>query len=183
MIFKIEYHQETLLNPMTNTVLKAFVLCLLMLLYSQASHAQKVGSVNINVNARVIESIELITLKNMEFGQVQPGNKTLYISPIEDETAGKMLARGIPNARIKVSYFKEWELTSDRSDKKLQFFYEVAGNTEDNQATAELLLADNRELQLNEEGAYYFWIGGRTNVTEAEPGNYEGEFTIEIEYM
>lgn len=168
---------------MSKTPIQALILSLLLLITANISHAQENGSVNINVNARVIESIELITLKNMEFGQVQPGNKIMYISPIEDETAGKMVARGIPNARIEVSYFQDWELTSDRSDKKLQFYYEVAGNTKDNQETAELLLADNRELQLNEDGEYFFWIGGRTNVMEAEPGNYEGEFTIEIEYM
>lgn len=140
-------------------------------------------SVSINVNARVIESINMTTIRNMRFGQVQPGQQQVNISPIKDPTAGKMEASGIPNARIRVSFLRQWQLTNDRGGKPLTFFYRIAGNTVDDQATAELLQTDNRDLRFNSEGKFYFWIGGHVDISDASPGNYEGEFTIEIEYI
>lgn len=61
--------------------------------------------------------------------------------------------------------------------------YEISGNSIENQSTSELLDTENRSIQFSLEGRYYFWIGGRINITNAVPGNYEGDFTIEIDYI
>lgn len=141
------------------------------------------SSVSISVNARVIDSINLTTIRNMQFDKVQPGQKELNISPIKDPNAGKMVANGIPNARIRVSFLREWQLTNDRGGTPLYFSYRVAGNEVDDQPTAELLEPENRDLSFNSEGKFYFWIGGHVNISNASPGNYQGEFTIQIEYI
>lgn len=140
-------------------------------------------SVDINVNAQVIETINMTTIRDMRFGDVQPGQQEINISPVNDPNAGKMIASGTPEARIRVSFLQEWELSNDRGGESLTFFYRVAGNTSDDQSTAELLQTDNRDLYFNSDGEFYFWIGGRVDITNASPGNYEGEFTIEIEYI
>lgn len=145
--------------------------------------AQDSRNVSIRVSAKVFQSIELTTIRNMRFGDVQAGQQKIAISPIQDPDAGKMVATGIPESKIRVSYLKEWELTNDRNDHTLTFNYTVAGNTVDNQSTAEILQTDNRGLQLNADGEYFIWVGGSADIQNAQPGNYEGEFTIEIEYM
>lgn len=143
----------------------------------------KSSSVSINVNARVIESINMTTIRDMRFGKVQPGQEEIDISPLNNSNAGKMVATGRAEARISVSFIREWQLTNDRGGTPLTFFYRVSGNTVDEQSTAELLETDNRNLQFNSEGEFYFWIGGHVDITNASPGNYEGQFTIEIEYI
>lgn len=140
-------------------------------------------SIQINVSAMVMNDIELTTIRNMQLGAVQPGQRTLEIDPVLDPEAGKMVATGISNSIIRVSFIREWELINDRDSRTLIISYKVAGNTVDNQSTAELLQTENRGLQFNEEGEYYFWIGGTVAVSDAVPGNYKGEFTLEIEYM
>ncbi|MDX1618953.1 MAG: DUF4402 domain-containing protein [Balneolaceae bacterium] len=147
------------------------------------SLAQDLNNVSIRVTAEVFKTIELTTIRNIQFGEVQTGQEQIIISPILDSNAGKMVASGIPESRIRVSYLEEWELTNDSNDHTLTFYYDLAGNMVDNQNTAELLQTDNRGLQLNKDGEYYFWVGGRVDISNAQPGNYEGEFTIEIEYM
>lgn len=168
---------------------KAFLILAVVFFYGlfpfqlKAQNGNDSHSVSIDVNARVIESINVTTIRDMHFGDVQPGQKVINISPVNDPTAGKMVATGTPKTRIRVSFLQEWELTNDRGGQSLTFFYRVAGNTSDNQNTAELLQTDNRDLYFNADGEFYFWIGGRVDITNALPGNYEGEFTIEIEYI
>jgi len=152
-------------------------------LAEQPLFAQEGRNVSIRVTAEVFQSIELTTIRNMEFGEMQPGQKEISISPLQDSDAGKMVASGIPEAKIRVSYLTELELSNDRNDHTLTFHYVVAGNMVDNQSTAEILQTDNRGLQLNDDGEYFFWVGGNADIRNAQPGSYEGEFTIEIEYM
>lgn len=158
-------------------------LFLLIISFAVSSHAQEISGMNIEVTANVIESIELTTLQNMQFDDIQPGQEELSISPILDPNAGRMVAKGIPDARIRLSYLKEWTLTNDRDNSTLTFYYQLSGNDLENQSNSELLQANNRNLQFNSEGEYFIWIGGSVNISNAQPGNYEGEFTIEIEYI
>jgi hypothetical protein len=38
-------------------------------------------------------------------------------------------------------------------------------------------------VQFNEKGEYYLWLGGKVDLSKARPGSYDGEFTIQIEYI
>src|SRR5690625_2830853 len=127
-------------------------------LWNTPANSQSSGSIDIRVSATVIESIELVTIRNMRFGSVQPGQKEIALSPITDSGAGKMMAKGMPGAQIRVSYFREWKPGNDRNGGTLTLHYWLGGNTENNQSTAELLLTDNRGLQFNKDGEYFFWI-------------------------
>ena len=140
-------------------------------------------SAEVNVTAEVMQSIELITVNSMQFGNVQPGQREIYINPISSLNAGFMIAVGTPDAEFRLNYLPERELTQINGDATLTFTYEIAGNSEDNQATSELLELDNRNIRFNNEGRYYIWVGGRVNLENAAPGSYEGDFTIEIDYI
>lgn len=141
-------------------------------------------SISVNVSAKVMEaSIELITLRNIQFTNAQPSQHTLDISPVSDDRAGLMKAMGRPNAPIRVSFQNRWEVNNSSGRGRLVFNYKIAGNTENVQSTSELLNYDNRDLNFNSDGEFFFWIGGNVDISQALPGKYQGEFTIEVEYI
>lgn len=140
-------------------------------------------SAEVNVSAQVIPSIELITVNSMRFGNAQPGQRAIHVNPVNSLNAGYMIAVGTPGAEFRLFYLPERELTQIDGDGSLTFEYEISGNDVEEQATSELLELDNRNIRFNSEGRYYIWVGGRVNLENASPGNYEGDFTIEIDYI
>ena len=164
------------------------IISILLLLSSQALHAQSESDENrvsatVSVNAQVIQSIELITINTMQFGNMQPGQEEIYINPINNLNAGFMIAIGTPDAEFRLNYLPERELTEIDGEGSLTFEYEISGNSEENQSTSEILEYENRNIQFNAEGRFYIWVGGRVNLENAPPGSYEGDFTIEIDYI
>lgn len=143
-------------------------------------------SISITASAEVLSTnIELITISDMgllEARRLQEGDE-IYINPVFDPEAGIMLATGQPGAQIRVSYLTEMEVSRREGPGTLFFVYEVSGFPGNNQRESELLTVIERELRFNDNGEFYFWIGGRVDLSNAIPGNYDGEFTIEIEYM
>lgn len=159
-------------------------LWVVFLLISCSIHAkaQQNAEIDISVNAEVIRSLEMNTVRDINFSPVQPSQQQINIDPQTDSNTGKMVAIGDPNAPIRVSFVPKRILTNDNGST-LVFTYSIAGNTRDDQSTAEILQPDNRNLSLNSDGRYYLWIGGNVAVENAEPGNYNGDFTIEVEYI
>lgn len=144
---------------------------------------QSETEVNINVSAQVISSIEMITINSMNLSEVEVENDQISINPQNSSNAGKMVAIGNPNSEIRISYLEQRELTQPQRSETLIFNYRVAGNTEDDQSSAEILSRENRDFEFNEDGRFYLWIGGNVDISTASPGNYQGEFTIDIEYI
>lgn len=144
---------------------------------------QNETEVNINVSAQVISSIEMITINSMNLSEVEVENDQISINPQNSSNAGKMVAIGNPNSEIRISYLEQRELTQPQRSETLIFNYRVAGNTEDDQSSAEILSRENRDFEFNEDGRFYLWIGGNVDISTASPGNYQGEFTIDIEYI
>ena len=147
--------------------------------------AQKNSSkdVSINVSAKVISSIEMITIQSMKLSKANTQNNRITIDPQTSANAGKMVATGSPNANIRISFLRQRELTRSKGTETLLFNYRVAGNTKDDQSTAEMLNRENRDFKFNSKGHFYLWIGGNVDISTATPGNYQGEFTVDIEYI
>ena len=166
--------------------LKAIIVSVLFLgFWPFMSHAQSspVLRADVNIEADIISTIELITVNNIRLRNFQPEQGEVYISPVENPYAGHLVAIGIANADIRIEYLPQRILTQPEGDGVIVFNYQIAGSTIDNQITSELLLNDNRNFQFNEQGRFYLWIGGTVDVSQAKPGSYQGEFTIEIEYI
>lgn len=165
--------------------MKYFLLAIFLFVSSPFIAAQDNNGISaqVNVSADVIQSIELITVNSMRFGNAQPGQREIYVNPINSLNAGFMIAVGTPDAEFRLNYLPERELTQIDGNATLTFTYEISGNSEENQSTSELLELDNRNIRFNTEGRYYIWVGGRVNLENAAPGNYEGDFTIEIDYI
>lgn len=146
--------------------------------------AQNGNNISVNVSATVTpSSIELITIQSMNLSGEEAENDIITIDPLTSGNAGKMLAIGNPNTDFSISFLKNRELVRSGGNETLSFNYVITGNTIDDQSTAEILDQENRELEFNSEGEFYLWIGGNIDISTAEPGNYQGEFTLEIEYI
>ncbi len=162
-----------------------FIFLFSLLFYSTTAVAQQQNGISaeITVSANVIQTIELITVNTIELGNMQPGQKVVSINPVSDLNAGYMIAIGTPDAEFRLSYLSEKELVQTDGSGTIIFRYNISGSTEDVQSTSELLQSDNRNISFNSNGRYYIWVGGTINLENAAPGMYEGDFTIEIDYI
>ena len=156
-------------------------LCFVLLGY--ALHAQ--NNISIRASASVIDvtGIQLIPMKDMVIDESYAKDGILDISPITDDKAGKILVKGRVNSSVRLSYLNEMSLVNTSGDGTLVYKYSVSGFKSDNQRASQLLDQVERVVQFNENGEFYLWLGGRVDLTRARPGNYDGEFTIQIEYI
>lgn len=153
-------------------------------IHSHSAFAQKNNTdLSISVSAEVISSIEMITIQSVNLSKEEPVNDHIHVNPLNSANAGKMIAIGTPNSDIRISFLEQRELTRQKGAETLLFNYEVAGNSQDDQSTAEILDQENRDFEFNENGRFYLWIGGSVDISTASPGNYQGEFTLEIAYI
>ncbi len=169
---------------------KHFLVLLMIILMHPAllvaQNQQGNPSVVIRASAEVIGGdIDIETISDMGVIDAQrtQGGDELYINPVFDPEAGIMRASGTPGAQIRVSFLEEMQISRREGGGSIFFVYEISGYPGDNQRESELLTQIEHELRFNTEGEYYFYIGGRVDLSEALPGNYDGEFTLEIEYM
>lgn len=158
-------------------------LFLSFLLAPSISAGQQSSDVNIRVIASVKGSIELITINSIDFRNAARVESVLTVDPLLSSGAGKMVAKGTPGSEFRLDYLRRRELTNAEGTGVLFLTYSVTGSNKDEQITAEHLNQEMRGLTFNSEGEFYIWIGGYVNLHKAEPGSYEGEFIIEIEYL
>lgn len=140
------------------------------------------GAVGVSVNV-VPAAAETITLRDMDFSDLNQNSGTVEIHPVNSARAGKMLITGTPNAPFRLSYLPVRLLQNQLGNGFLSFEYLLAGNHIDDQTTAEIFREESRELQFNENGEFYIWIGGSVSFENASPGSYTGNFTLEIDYI
>ena len=157
-----------------------FLLLFPCLAYSQESNQL---SAEVSIQANVIQTIELITVNSMTFGNTQPGQEIIYVNPVNDLNAGFMIANGTPDAEFRLDYELDRQLNRIEGEGSLNFRYELSGNSIEDQTSSEIIDYEDRNLRFNNQGTFYIWVGGEVNLTNAQPGNYEGDFTIEIDYI
>ncbi len=162
----------------------AFFISLLVILplWSTSASAQSnPPDVSVNVSAEVTNTIEMITLQSMNLSDAEERNGIIRLNPQRSSNAGKMVAIGTPNSEVRISFLPQRELTRQRGTESLLFEYKVSVNSQDEQSTSEILNQENRDFAFNENGRLYLWIGGNVDISTATPGNYQGEFTLDIE--
>lgn len=151
---------------------------------AQNANAPFSASSSVTASVEVIHlELEMLTIRNVRLDKVQPSEGVIYVNPITNSGAGLMKAEGSPEAPIRITFQRQMNLVHETGASSLTFFYEIAGNTRENQSSAELITNSSRGFELNEDGEFFIWIGGRVDITTAISGNYEGEFTVEVEYI
>lgn len=138
--------------------------------------------INITVSAQIQATIDIETRNNINLGRINPGQESVVINPREDPGAGLLRVSGSPGMLFRVSFIEARELISVGGGETLTFFYEVSGAQEENQLLSEPVTRENRDLQMSETGEFFFWVGGRMNLGR-DFGQFEGEFTIEIDFI
>jgi len=182
MVSSLKYYQF-------NVIRFLFFLLLFLAFVAETSFSQNDSRrpvtpfISISVSTTVQSVVELETLNNINFGTVTPGMQDIYINPRQDAGAGLMRISGQAGSVVRISYLEQRELTHSASGQTLLFFFELSGAETDNQDLSELVTAENRQISLSSNGEYYFWIGGRMNLNNIRFGQYEGEFTLEIDYL
>lgn len=171
---------KKLLSP--STCILWFTMCLLIA-NQNLIQAQSGKEISIVVNATVTSVIEITTEHGINFTGENLQLGIVSIDPIQNSNAGKMVVRGIPNADMRLNFIRTRELRNVDTNNTLTMEYLVAGNTIEEQSTSELLDQDGKDLQFNEEGEFYLWIGATVDLSLAEPGNYTGEFNVEVDYL
>lgn len=146
----------------------------------RAQHSS--GDVGVSVNV-VPAAAEYITLRDLDFTDLDQSMGVVEINPENSARAGKMLITGTPNAPFRLAYLPFRLLENQSGNGTLIFEYRIAGSNLDDQSTAENFTEESRELQFNDDGEYYIWIGGFVNFSNASPGSYTGDFTLEIDYI
>lgn len=143
---------------------------------------QKNSPQDINISATVVEQIEVITLSDIDAGIVLPGQEEKLISPITDDGAGVLRLEGQGNSSIQVSYSKQVTMTNLSTNQPLLMNYLLSGGPENNQSASALFTSNPATVVLNTEGVYFIWIGVRFSLENLVPGQYDGDFIVEVDY-
>lgn len=166
-------------------ILIRYMSLLLFALPTGSLLAQNKASVGIKAQAEVINKteIELVTIKDLEIEESMAREGVIRISAKYDSQAAVMVVKGRYNAKFRISFVPVVEIVNSIGPGKLLMHYDIYGYSRDNQSASEPIDAVERILQLDSDGKYYLWVGGRIDISKAMPGCYYGNFTIKIEYI
>jgi hypothetical protein len=134
--------------------------------------------------ANVIESLQLITIRDINLISPTYDSNQLFISPKESPFAGQFQISGSNRTTVRITYLKN-EMIEELSGNGgvLELAYVLSGNTEDNQYQSILFGPSGEfDIQIGESGTYFLWVGAIVNTSNASAGEYLSEFTIELEY-
>jgi hypothetical protein len=151
--------------------------------YAQIINGTSGSFVLVTVSATIPSEIQIETISNINFGSVSASATEIYVNPRQDAGAGLLRIVGSPNKLVNVSFVERQQLIRVGGGPSIFFDYEVSAAAEDDQMISEPLTMENRQIELSESGEYYFWIGGRLTLEGITFGQYEGEFTLEIDYL
>jgi len=145
-------------------------------------HGQDRSSTEINVSVIIKDYIEITTISDIDAGSVTPSSDILRIDPRTDSGAGIILLQGQKNKSVVVNYSPIVEMTHSESDMILVVNYEVSGSEENIQSNSTIFLENPEVVQLSDEGEYYLYIGCSFSLEEIRPGQYDGDFVVEVDY-
>ena len=143
---------------------------------------ENIPLVELHVSATVVDQIEVITLADIDAGTILSGDAEKVISPILDGGAGILRLEGQRNSSIQISYSKQVTMTNLLTSDPLMMNYMLSGGVDDNQTVSEIFTSNPANVTLNAEGVYFIWVGCRFSTSGLVPGQYDGDFLIEVDY-
>lgn len=166
---------------------KLFSLFVTLLFMPFIAMAQGQDDSSIEVTARVMETLTVIAVNDLDFGDVLQGvNKTINPDAAE---AGRFDVSGEAGSEIDITFTlpTELELETDPSQVMVISFSSTSGiynTTNDAGAGNSFNPADGATAMINSgSGELYVFIGGMIEPTVSQfPGNYEGTITLTVEY-
>ena len=162
-------------------------LFVMSVLTGSIAHAQSLNAkqavATITATANVVGNVDLIVMKDMEFEIASLSPTELTVDPQSNPNSGEIKVVGTPNSLVRVTYKKESILHHEESASQLYFTYNLSGGPSVVQSQS-ILLTQNNQIRLSDEGVYYIWVGGRlSGIENIVPGNYDMELTLALEYI
>jgi hypothetical protein len=167
-----------------------FMLCCIPTLKAQTSTEASSG---IRIIGTVIptmggENIIFDTIYEVHFEQEFVGDNAIVVDPITDianpeSGSGYVVAKGQPNAEFQLNFSRQIVMRHSNGTSVLVVNYLLSSNNIDEQENSVYVQEVSPRFRLNSDGEYHFWIGGQVNITDAEEGEYFGEFILEVEYI
>lgn len=141
-------------------------------------------SLNINVSAEIVSTIELIIVNSINFTDVEAVEGNLTVNPIDNISAGFFIAKGNPGSEFKIDYIPVYEINRTGGPGTLTIEYKISVNPIEEQRSSTLIdFNEGTTFRFNSEGKYYIWVGGTTNIENTPPGKYDVNFTLELDYI
>lgn len=155
-------------------------------LFAQETNGPEKTS-SINVTGKVVSVLDgqvilIEAISDLSFQRENIDDTQLVVDPITDD-AGYLLAKGEPNRVFQVTIPDVITFINAETNNTLDVQVNVSHNSSTEQSSSEYVRDDLSEFILNDEGEYYFWLGGIINVADVEDGAYEGSFLLEVEYI
>lgn len=167
--------------------MKQFLAIILFLSVPAAAGAQvKVrGDLSVSVSATLLNDapLELTTINNLVISGDYGQSKKVYISPVTSAEAGLMKASGRPGSQARITFIMDEIIQNHEGNSAITVRYEMSGNKERIQRSSRLFDTGETTITFGSDGVYYLWLGCSLNTGNAGPGNYQGQFTLEIEYI
>ncbi|MCF7826364.1 MAG: hypothetical protein K9M55_09010 [Candidatus Marinimicrobia bacterium] len=157
------------------------LLLLTMNSFGQDSSKDKT-SVSVSISATVVDQIQLITLADIDVGTVIPSEDILRLDPRKDQGAGIIKVLGRQNSSIQISYSSQVEMVNLASNSILLVSYNIGGSVDNDQTASDVFSTNPVTVNLNGEGEYYLWIGCSFSMKNLVPGQYDGDFILEVDY-
>lgn len=171
------------------------LILLLLLGMPFAAHAQLDGpnTAEIAVTGKVIparstQQLTFETLSDVNFIQLNEDDTEISVDPIRDASAGDsgpghIVAKGQPGALFRLTFTRTVVLRNTTDNTTVTVQYLMSAHPTDEQRNSTYVLESSPQFRLNEQGEYHFWLGGRLSLQGVTDGEYEGEFTMDVEYI
>ncbi|MCF7824529.1 MAG: hypothetical protein K9N35_10210 [Candidatus Marinimicrobia bacterium] len=157
---------------------------LVMLVLSGAVFGQGGNpEVKVRITATIEDYIEMITLSDIDVGTVVAGEDYLRLNARNDPGAGIIKINGRANASVQINFSAQVEMINLSSNTSLTVNYNVSGNGENNQSASDVFTTNPMTVVLNHNGEYYLWIGCSFSLQDLVPGQYDGDFVVEVDYI
>jgi len=158
------------------------ILFLLSNLSAQNSSDTKT-SATLNVSVNVIDHLEMITLRNINIGTVLPSQILIDVDPRIDPGAGLIKVSGQNFSPLELDFTQQIEMVNSITNGILLVKYNISGGTTNNQNSSVKIIETPKSIILSNSGEYFIWVGCSFNLSDIEPGSYDGEFGIEVDYV
>lgn len=163
-------------------------LLLLTIFWGESAWAQvddtRKATFTVRATATVTDNLQMLTIRNLDLINPIVIDNQVAVSPITSSFAGMFRISGNPGARVRITFLQN-EILKEQNDQlgEVSTKYLVSGALEDFQFQSALLDVGEGNFRLSEKGQYYLWLGANLDLSEASPGLYLSEFTIELEYI
>ncbi len=137
---------------------------------------------NLEVSATVVDFLEMITISDIDVGTVVASEDVLRLDPRTDQGAGLIKIEGRQNSSIQIAYSGQVEMVNLTTNSSMTVTYTLSGNGANAQSASQLFTTNPETVVLDDKGEFFIWIGCSFSLLDLAPGQYDGDFVVEVDY-